>query len=203
MAIHRAPCAFCPAAIQAQTSTNAQAEGHARGRRRSGGARSCPWLGKVARLACISPEKQETMESYAHRMEIKALLTLLTDTRIVPRGGRRRRPCLARGATWHIAGETTGGWRGALGRRFALFDDRRQYDTEPCRAVCSAFFPFQQLIAWGWRTLCPWRLAWWPRRRLPSGPRWRGSWRCPARLGRSCIAIELHERPPCHFDAFL
>ena len=25
------------------------------------------------------------MESYAHRMEIKALLTLLTDTRIVPR----------------------------------------------------------------------------------------------------------------------
>lgn len=117
--------------------------------------------------------------------------------------GRRRRACLARGATWHIAGETTGGWRGALGRRFALFDDRRQYDTEPCRAVCSAFFPFQQLIAWGWRTLCPWRLAWWPRRRLPSGPRWRGSWRCATRLGRSCIAIELHERPPCHFDAFL
>ena len=54
------------------------------------------------------------MESYAHRMEIKALLTLLTDTRIVPRGGRRRRPCLARGATWHIAGETTGGLRGAF-----------------------------------------------------------------------------------------
>lgn len=27
------------------------------------------------------------MEPYAHRMEIKALLTLLTDTRIVPRGG--------------------------------------------------------------------------------------------------------------------